>query len=137
MGNSAAFCGPHLFFTYLPRMKLSPFLYADDPARKGTVLIFGTTEPFPVGQVWRFKTAAEMDTWLRNKPADQGYVAIEGYYVLVTLVGRLDGDPNWTIWFKPTDCKAALQQMADFLLQTRIMPDKSYWKRYARQSDGS
>lgn len=125
MGNSAALMAALYFFYYLPFMKISPFLFAEDPARKGAVLIVGTIPPFPVGQVWRFKSAAELDAWKMSRAAEQ-YIEVSGYYVTIFLLGTMVEAPN----FLPPH---SLNGMALFLAETRIERDLPYWKRYARK----
>lgn len=110
-------------------MKLSPFLFAEDPARKNATLLIGTVSPYPIGQVWRFKSSAELDAWVINgvqgaKLAE--YIEVDGYHVVIAFMGTMGG----AVIQEGHQRQAVLQQMADFLLTTRIEADKSYWKRY-------
>ncbi len=109
-------------------MELSEYLFAEDPQHKNAVFIVGTNEPFPVGQVWRYRSEAELEA--ATKGRQSLYQEVEGYYVLITFVKCLDHYDHL-----PGDfLSGKLKRMARFLLDTRIERDKSYWKRFQRHS---
>lgn len=118
-----------LSFFYLHYMNISPYVYLDDPAQKGAVLILNTSAPFPIGQVWRFRSESELQEFL-SRGADLPYAAVEGYYAVITLSGCLAARFYGGI----TETRQELQEMARFLINSRITRDKSYWQRYARKS---
>lgn len=102
-------------------MQLPKFLFVDSPEIKGAGLILSTSIPYQIVKLTKFNKPEDFELFRMqsNKP----FEPVPGYMIVLQEYAALDKS-------KPIeDIKPLLQEMALYYLETKIEPNKGYYKR--------
>lgn len=98
-----------------------PFVFIDPPqSLPGAGFILSTQEPFYIGKVIKMNQE-EGKKFIQNS-AIQEYEFCMGYWVAIIAKGSLLDSESYS--------REALEEMADFYLNYRIIPNAGRYKRY-------
>jgi hypothetical protein len=126
MGNIIAATQDHKNILNIKQMKLPKYLYTIDKSKNAS-LIIGTSPPFYIGQIFRFKNEDDFAAFMVN--CDKANYIIAPYMIVIVNRGNLER-------LKPlhidVNCYRSLKDMADWYLEERIKELPGFYKRYIK-----
>lgn len=106
---------------FLPPLETTPEL--------GAGLILCTEQPFYLGKVHRFKNDSESMRFLTNNPP-MVYSNVLGYGIYIAFYGSLTNNVRVTGSDFKSELQEVFDQMAAWYYKEKILPKKSFYKRF-------
>jgi hypothetical protein len=108
-------------------MKLPKYLYTIDKSKNAS-LIIGTSPPFYIGQIFRFKNEDDFAAFMVN--CDKANYIIAPYMIVIQLKGNLERSATRNLY---VNAWPSLKDMGEWYLQERIKDLPGFYKRYIKK----
>lgn len=106
-------------------MLLPKFLFVESPELPGAGFILTSQPPCYIAKVYKFNKPEELEMF--RMKSNQLFSLVPGYMILVQYFTTFGNETSTAL--DQDDVKVCLNQMTNFYLESKVLPNKTYYKR--------